>query len=117
MGLGFRRDCALGTPLRFMAERILITGGAGYIGCVLVPMLLAAGFEVTLLDRFPDGDAALAECCRYDGFLPIKGDARDEILLRQLVGKADIVLPLAALVGAPLCAQNALNAVSVNRDA
>jgi nucleoside-diphosphate-sugar epimerase len=100
-----------------MHERILITGGAGYIGCVLVPTLLQAGYHVTLLDRFPEGDAALADCCRFETFSPVRGDARDESLLKKLVAKADIVLPLAALVGAPLCAQDPLNAVSVNRDA
>jgi nucleoside-diphosphate-sugar epimerase len=100
-----------------MQERVLVTGGAGYIGCVMVPALLEAGYHVTLIDRFPDGDGVLAGCCRFDTFTPIKGDARDESLMRKLVAKADIVLPLAALVGAPLCAQNPQNAVSVNRDA
>lgn len=100
-----------------MGDRVLITGGAGYIGCVLVPTLLAAGYQVTLLDRFPAGDAALADCCRFDGFAPVKGDARDDGLLRKLVAKADIVIPLAALVGAPLCARDPAGAVSVNRDA
>src|SRR5207237_1277588 len=103
--------------MRRMGERILVTGGAGYIGCVMVPMLLEAGYRVTLLDRFPEGDGALAGCCRFDGFQPVKGDARDEGLVRRLVAKADIVLPLAALVGAPLCAQNPVDAVAVNRDA
>lgn len=100
-----------------MHERILITGGAGYIGCVLVPTLLQAGYHVTLLDRFPDGDAALADCCRFETFSPVKGDARDENLLKKLLAKADIVIPLAALVGAPLCKQNPFDAVAVNRDA
>ena len=100
-----------------MRDRILITGGAGYIGCVMVPTLLAAGYDVTVLDRFPDGDAVLADCCRFDKFSPVKGDARDESLLRKLVAKSDIVIPLAALVGAPLCARDPRNAVSVNRDA
>jgi nucleoside-diphosphate-sugar epimerase len=100
-----------------MADRVLVTGGAGYLGCILVPALLAAGHHVTLLDRFPGGDAALADCCRFDGFVPVKGDARDASLLRKLAAKADIVIPLAALVGAPLCAQNPLDAVAINRDA
>lgn len=100
-----------------MPERILVTGGAGYIGCVLVPTLLEAGYHVTLLDRFPEGDGVLAPCCRFDGFTPVKGDARDESLLRRLLAKADIVIPLAALVGAPLCKQDPLGATSVNRDA
>jgi nucleoside-diphosphate-sugar epimerase len=97
-------------------ERVLVTGGAGYIGCVLVPALLGAGFEVTLLDRFPEGDAALASCCGNDLFYPVRGDVRDTELLRPLLAKADIVIPLAALVGAPLCARAPLDAVSINRD-
>ena len=100
-----------------MAERALITGGGGYLGCVLVPTLLEAGYRVALLDSFPAGDAALADCCRFDAFEPVRGDVRDERLVRELVRKADIVIPLAALVGAPLCAQNPLDAVAVNRDA
>ena len=100
-----------------MPERVLVTGGAGYIGCVLVPTLLEAGYEVTVLDRFPEGDGVLASCCRFDGFQPVKGDVRDDRLLRRLLAAADIVIPLAALVGAPLCAQDPFNAVSVNRDA
>ena len=75
-----------------MLERILITGGAGYIGSVMVPTLLEAGYHVTLLDRFPEGDAALADCCRFDGFVPVRGDARDASLLKKLVAKADIVI-------------------------
>ncbi|HEX3861195.1 MAG TPA: NAD(P)-dependent oxidoreductase [Stellaceae bacterium] len=100
-----------------MRERVLVTGGAGYIGSVMLPVLLAAGYEVTLLDRFPEGDAALADCCRFDNFSPVKGDARDAALLRRLIAKADIVIPLAALVGAPLCARDPVNAVSINREA
>lgn len=100
-----------------MAERILVTGGAGYVGCILVPQLLAAGYEVTVLDRFPGGAGGLAECCRYDGFDPVNGDVRDDSLVRKLAGKADIVLPLAAIVGAPRCAQNPHDALSINRDA
>lgn len=100
-----------------MGERVLVTGGAGYLGAVLVPTLLEADYEVTLLDLFREGDAVLAPCCCYDGFTPIKGDARNESLVRRLVAKADIILPLAALVGAPLCAQVPFNATTVNRDA
>lgn len=116
--LEFRHaETAASCKHRRMAERVLITGGAGYLGCVIVPALLDAGYRVTLLDRFPAGDAVLADCCRFDGFVPVKGDARDKRLLCELVAEADIVIPLAALVGAPLCAQNPLDAVAINRDA
>jgi nucleoside-diphosphate-sugar epimerase len=100
-----------------MQERVLVTGGAGYLGSIIVPTLLEAGYAVTVLDRFFEGDAVLAACCRFDGFTPIKGDARNEPLVRHLSSGADIIIPLAALVGAPLCAQDPFNAVTVNRDA
>jgi len=100
-----------------MGERIFITGGAGYIGTVMIPMLLEAGHSVTVLDRFGEGDTVLAPCCRYDGFTPIKGDARDEALVKSLVAKADVIMPLAALVGAPICKIDPMNATTINRDA
>lgn len=100
-----------------MNERVLVTGGAGYIGSVLVPSLLAWGFQVTVLDTFANARTELADCCRHPGFTPVRGDARDEDLMRSLVAKADIVIPLAAMVGAPLCARDPYAAVSINRDA
>src|ERR1700722_12812412 len=100
-----------------MAERILITGGAGYIGTVMIPLLLEMGHAVTVLDRFGEGDTVLAPCCRYEGFTPIKGDCRDEALMKKLVARADVVIPLAALVGAPICAIDPINATTINRDA
>ena len=99
------------------AEHVLLTGGAGYIGSILIPDLLERGYEVTVLDTFLRGDTALAHCCKYNSFDVIRGDARDESLMRKLVSKSDIVIPLAGLVGAPLCAQDPFNATTVNRDA
>jgi nucleoside-diphosphate-sugar epimerase len=98
--------------------KILVTGGAGYIGSVLTPMLLEAGHDVTVLDRF-DGvlTNTLASSCGYENFKPVKGDARDTRILSDLVPKHDVVIPLAALVGAPLCAQDPIGATSLNLDA
>ena len=81
---------------------ILVTGGAGYLGSVLTPVLLEAGYEVTVLDNFLFRQASLADCCRYDTFSIVRGDCRDRELIRKLLSKADCVIPLAALVGAPL---------------
>ncbi|MCB4801469.1 nucleoside-diphosphate-sugar epimerase [Methylobacterium brachiatum] len=97
--------------------RILITGGAGYIGTILVPMLLERGHHVTVLDTFKAGTPDLSAACLYDGFEPIKGDARDTRILDDLVPKHDVLVPLAALVGAPLCKEDAIGATTLNRDA
>ena len=99
-------------------SKILVTGGAGYLGSILVPTLLRAGHDVTVLDQFPSGnDITLQECCVFDGFKPIKGDCRDLRILDDLLPKHDIIIPLAALVGAPLCKQDAIGAMTINRDA
>jgi nucleoside-diphosphate-sugar epimerase len=97
--------------------RILVTGGAGYIGSVLVPTLLDAGHHVTVVDRFMFGQTSLTDCCRYEGFRIVRGDARDRRVMEPLVGAADVVIPLAALVGAPLCDRDPYAAQTTNADA
>jgi len=96
---------------------VLVTGGAGYLGSVLVPELLAAGHNVTVLDNFMYRQNSLAQLCHHDAFDVVDGDARLADVLRPLVRRADLILPLAALVGAPLCERNPLAATSTNRDA
>jgi len=97
-----------------MSYRILVTGGAGYIGSILVPALLAAGHRVAVLDNFMFRQSPLNHLCVEPGFDVVRGDARDEAVLRPLLREADIVLPLAALVGAPLCDQDKNGAESTN---
>jgi nucleoside-diphosphate-sugar epimerase len=97
--------------------KILITGGAGYIGSVLTPTLLAHGHHVTVVDTFIFRQNSLADCCHYPTFNVVRGDCRDEGLMRGLVTKADVIIPLAALVGAPLCKRDAIGAQTVNSDA
>jgi nucleoside-diphosphate-sugar epimerase len=97
--------------------RILITGGAGYIGSVLAPTLLAGGHEVTVLDAFVFRQNSLCDCCQYSSFEVVRGDCRDETLLRSLIAKADLIIPLAALVGAPLCDRDRFAAQSTNLEA
>jgi nucleoside-diphosphate-sugar epimerase len=97
--------------------RVLVTGGAGYIGSVLTPALLARGFHVTVLDTFAEGYPFLSHCCLDPNFQPVAGDTRDMRVVAPLLKEADIVMPLAALVGAPLCARDQAGAISLNRDA
>ncbi|BFM40394.1 NAD(P)-dependent oxidoreductase [Synechocystis sp. LKSZ1] len=97
--------------------KILITGGAGYIGSVLTPILLAAGYEVTVVDSFIFRQNSLAECCHYDTFEVVRGDCRDQALIKDLLKDADAIIPLAALVGAPLCARDQVGTQTINQDA
>ena len=95
--------------------QILITGGAGYIGAILVPALLRAGHSVTVVDSFMHGQSAsLLDVCADPKLEIVRGDARDESLLKPLVAKHDALIPLAALVGAPLCDRDPEAAASVN---
>lgn len=100
-----------------MAEKVLVTGGAGYIGSILVPDLLAKGFEVTILDNFMFGQNVLLEHCINPGFHIIRGDCRNENLMKEIIGNFDIIIPLAALVGAPLCNLDEIGATTTNLEA
>ena len=100
-----------------MAYNILITGGAGYIGSILVHDMLKAGHKVIVLDNFMYKQASLNHFCHDKNFEVIKGDVRVKEIILPLLKKADIVIPLAALVGAPLCKIDPVNAKTVNHDA
>ena len=97
--------------------KILITGGAGYIGSVLTPSLLQAGHTVTVLDSFMFRPNSLADCCGSDAFHVVRGDCRDERVVRGLLKDADVIIPLAALVGAPLCKNDTIATQTTNQDA
>lgn len=100
-----------------MKYRILVTGGAGYVGSVLVPMLLEAGHEVTVLDNFMFDQNSLAHVCHHPRFRVVRGDVRHEAAVAALVKNVDVIMPLAARVGAPLCDRDPLAATTTNRDA
>ncbi len=97
--------------------KILVTGGAGYIGSVLVPILLKEGYNVIVLDNFIYNQTSLLDCCHYKNFEVVRGDVRDERLLKDLLKKVDIIFPLACITGAPACDKNPYEAKSVNLDA
>lgn len=97
--------------------KILITGGAGYIGSILTPTLLSQGHEVTVLDNFMFKQNSLLDCCHYPGFKVLRGDARDEGLMKGLIPQADLIIPLAALVGVPLCNQDQIATQTTNFEA
>lgn len=96
---------------------ILVTGGAGYLGSVLVPRLLEAGHTVTVVDNLLYSQTSLLGVAGHPRFRFERGDARDEQILGVLLKKADFIIPLAALVGAPACEANTDLAVSLNLEA
>ena len=100
-----------------MPQNILVTGGAGYIGSILVPRLLSLGHRVTVLDNFLFRQSSLLDVCADPNLSILRADCRDESLLASILPRFDVVIPLAALVGAPMCARDPLAAVSVGRDA
>ena len=96
---------------------ILVTGGAGYLGSTMVPDLLAAGHSVTVLDNFMFKQASLNHCCHHPNFKVVKGDIRQKDTMLKLMKNADAIIPLAALVGAPLCSLDPIGATTINHDA
>ncbi len=102
-----------------MAEghKILVTGGAGYLGSVMVPLFLHSGHSVTVLDNFMYSQTGLAGVCHHPRFDVIEGDARIKETLKPLIKNADMVVPLAALVGAPICDKHPKDATSTNLEA
>lgn len=97
-----------------MKTRVLVTGGAGYLGSILVEHLLDAGYAVTVLDNLMYDQHSLLHLCARDGFEFVAGDARHEAVLRPLVAGADAIIPLAAIVGAGPCDRHPELAESVN---
>ena len=93
--------------------KILITGGAGYIGSVLTTMLLEAGHKVTVIDNFMYRQNSLLHCCHDNNFILINGDARNPELIKKAITGQNFIIPLACLVGAPACDKDPSYARSV----
>lgn len=100
-----------------MNTHILVTGGAGYIGSVLCERLLDAGLSVTALDNLLYQQQSLFHLCANSKFEFVFGDVRDEKMMRREIKRADVIIPLAAVVGAPACEQDPMLARSVNLEA
>lgn len=98
-------------------SKILVTGGAGYIGSVLVPMLLEKGHEVTVVDDFYYNQPTLLDWCLHPDFHIVRGDARDKKLMQGLMEGQEYIIPLAAMVGFPLCQKDETAARTVNFEA
>lgn len=97
--------------------KILVTGGAGYIGSILVPALLGKGHEVIVVDNFMYNQTSLLDCCHDEKLTIIRGDARDKGLISKCLQKVDAIFPLACLTGAPLCSKDPISAQTTNLDA
>jgi nucleoside-diphosphate-sugar epimerase len=96
---------------------VLVTGGSGYIGSILCEHLLDQGYRVTVLDSLLYAQPTQFHLCANPDFDFIFGDVRDEKVLRPLVEQADVIIPLAAIVGAPACDRDVLMSTSVNFEA
>lgn len=97
--------------------RVLITGGAGYIGSTLGPLLLGAGYKIRILDRLAYGGESLLSVWTHPCFEFVRGDIRDREKLHEAVADCDAVVHLAAIVGDPACAREPEIARAVNLDA
>jgi len=100
-----------------MSSRVLVTGGAGYLGSMLCEHLLDVGHQVMVVDNLFYGQHSLFHLCANPRFDFVFGDARDEELMCRLIKGADVIIPLAAIVGTPACNRDPRLASSVNLEA
>ena len=100
-----------------MKENVLVTGGAGYIGSVLVPKLLELGYRTTVIDNLIYNQVTLLDCCSNPNFNFIRGDICNHKLVHELLKNSEIIIPLAAIVGAPACKVNPTLSRLTNLDA
>jgi len=94
--------------------KILITGGAGYVGSVMTEHFLENGCSVTVLDDFRYRQTSLLHLCHHQKLRVVRGDVREPCVVRPLIKDADVIIPLAAVVGAPACDRHLQEARSIN---
>ena len=97
--------------------KILVTGGAGYIGSILVPDLLKKNHEVIVVDNFIYNQTSLLDCCHNENLTIIRGDVRNRNIISKHLTNVDAIFPLACMTGAPLCEKDPIAAKTVNFDA
>ena len=97
-----------------MSRRILVTGGAGYIGSMLCTYLVKEGFYVTVIDKFDFSRDSLNHLRFHNNFDLIEGDITSLKVLKKHIKNKDFIIPLAALVGAPLCDKFPKRTIQVN---
>lgn len=97
-------------------NKILITGGAGYVGCILTRFLTDNGFKVTVYDNLIHRQHGIVEFCGKSNFNFIYGDVRDESKYKKAIENVDVIVNLAAYVGMPLCSRFPIEAKQVNQD-
>jgi len=97
--------------------KVLITGAAGYIGSVLVPILLKEGYEVIAIDNFMYNRGSLLDCCYDKKLTVIRGDVRNRELISKCLKNIDVIFPLACITGAPACERDPATATTTNLDA
>jgi len=100
-----------------VSTKILVTGGCGYLGSTLVPRLLHAGYNVTVADNLMFDQTSLNQVCHNPNFDFVRADVRIKDEMKPLFAAADIIIPLAAYVGAPLCKKDPIGAHTVNNEA
>jgi len=97
--------------------KILVTGGAGYIGSILVPQLLRNGYEVVVIDNFLYNQTSLLDCCNDKKLTIVRGDVRNKEIIKEWIKKVDVIFPLACITGMPACNKDFVMAKTVNYDA
>lgn len=97
--------------------KILVTGAAGYIGSVLVPVFLKRGYKVIAIDNFMYNQTSLLDCCYDRNLTIVRGDARDKNIISKYLKDADAIFSLACLTGAPVCSLKQIEAETTNLDA
>ncbi len=113
----FKTGFSVNACNREILMKILVTGGAGYLGSVMVPLLLEKGHKVIVVDNFLYNQSSLLDCCYRNELRIIRGDVRNQSLMRDAIRSVDAIFPLACLVGAPLCEKMPLEARSINYEA